>query len=210
MQKALQVKFLNFLNSRKQADEGFTLIELLVVIIIIGILAAIALPSLLGQANKAKQSEARNNVGALVRGQQSFALEASRFTTDIVTLGLGIQTSTTNYNYIMRGNVGTGDAAADRYDAVAVYGVPKNVALKGYVGVAATGFSDPNNPAASEVTTVTVVCESNQPWSDNPGDANALLNATAPPTALGNAAASTTCTGVANLIQADGWKALGQ
>jgi prepilin-type N-terminal cleavage/methylation domain-containing protein len=42
-----------------QSESGFTLVELLVVIIIVGILSAIALPSFLNQANKAKQSEAK-------------------------------------------------------------------------------------------------------------------------------------------------------
>ena len=45
----------------RQDEKGFTLIELLVVILIIGILAAIALPAFLGQRAKAQDSEAKTD-----------------------------------------------------------------------------------------------------------------------------------------------------
>lgn len=78
MNAQFKVKFLQQL-ANKKANKGFTLIELLVVVIIIGVLAAIALPNLLGQVAKGRQAEAKNNLGAINRAQQGYRLEKGVF-----------------------------------------------------------------------------------------------------------------------------------
>ena len=78
MNNVFAAKLLQNLRNKK-GNKGFTLIELLVVVIIIGVLAAIALPNLLGQVAKGRQAEARNTMGTINRTQQAYRLEFGTF-----------------------------------------------------------------------------------------------------------------------------------
>jgi len=78
MNTNFKIKLLGHLSIRKRSS-GFTLIELLVVIIIIGVLAAIALPNLIGQIGKGRTTEARSNLGALNRSEQAYQAESNVF-----------------------------------------------------------------------------------------------------------------------------------
>jgi type IV pilus assembly protein PilA len=86
MKSEFKAKFLQNLVSKKKGSEGFTLIELLVVIIIVGVLAAIALPSFLNQIGKARGSEAKSNLGTMNRSQQSYRLENNVFADNVARL----------------------------------------------------------------------------------------------------------------------------
>ena len=62
--------------------KGFTLIELMIVVAIIGILAAIAIPDFLTFQAKAKQSEAKGNLGAIFTTQVAYYGENDGYAND--------------------------------------------------------------------------------------------------------------------------------
>jgi len=155
MKTELKAKFLQHILGKKKENEGFTLIELLVVIIIIGILSAIALPSFLNQANKAKQSEAKTYIGSLNTGEQAYYTEKGAFNSDITSLGVGVQTQTVNYIYSMTvSGTGTGSKATATSATTGVSAVIRNYA--GTVALQSTG-------ANSDITSVAILCETTNP-----------------------------------------------
>ncbi|MEO0532750.1 MAG: type IV pilin-like G/H family protein [Cyanobacteria bacterium P01_A01_bin.123] len=162
MKTELKAKLIQHLLSKKNDTKGFTLIELLVVIIIIGILAAIALPAFLNQANRARQSEAVTYVGSINRGQQAYRLEEPQFAESVPDLGLGIKVSTTFYEY-QDDETGAGtdgstvDLGGTFGSGAGIYASPTDTVLLGYAGATYT-LQD----AGGNATTTAVLCTSEE------------------------------------------------
>ena len=77
---------------------GFTLIELLVVVLIIGILAAIALPQYEKTVERARAAEAMQMVSSIAKANEVYKLTNGSYTTDISLLDIQVPGTDTAYN----------------------------------------------------------------------------------------------------------------
>lgn len=73
--------------TRKRA-RGFTLLEILIVVTIVGILAAIVLPSYQNQIRKSRRGAAESHLMDIAARQQQYLMDNRQYAADLATLGM--------------------------------------------------------------------------------------------------------------------------
>ena len=120
--------------------QGFTLIELMVVIVIMGILAAVAVPKLFGMIAKSKASEVGPAAGTYVKLQDAYVAESGIYVGNWKTIGYNMPGSN-NFTYA-QGNTTAATTALKNLNAQSGWTATNNAKL--------------NDCAAGSVWTITI------------------------------------------------------
>ena len=119
--------------------KGFTLIELLIVVVIIGILAAIAIPKFANTKSKAYITAMKSDLRNLVTAEEAFFSDSSKYTTDltavkfqksagtnnpVVVTGSGFWTATNTHTQLTGQSCGIGINTTNPVNAGAAEGEP--------------------------------------------------------------------------------------
>lgn len=135
----------HYFSPRQHPDQGLTLLELLVAIVIVGILSALAVPSMLQQSLKAQQAVAQSYIGSVNRAQQTYRLEFPVFANNMTNLGIALPLASDQYTF----QFGTTNSILAEFQAF-----PQNNDLN-----AITGCVFANIVAGSSATTTSTVLE---------------------------------------------------
>lgn len=106
-------------------EKGFTLIELMIVVVIIGILAALAIPRFMSATVRAKQSEAQTILKQIYTLERTYRQREGAYTNDLTAIGFNTPTNA-KYAYAI-------DAAAANTFTASATGLAGDADLVGNV-----------------------------------------------------------------------------
>ena len=92
----------------KRSKRGFTLVELAVVVVIIGVLAAFAVPRFLSSVERSKAAEAFNYLSAVQAAQERYQAREGTYASDLTTLDIKLSAP----KYFAVGTVAAGDTSS--------------------------------------------------------------------------------------------------
>ena len=122
----------------KNNKKGFTLIELLVVVLIIGILAAMAMPAYFKAVERSRAAEADTLIGSVVGAQARYKMKTGNFATKWTSLDVAPANATDSDTYCTKGNQPTADSGTCTGNGFAIKLVGTNAKSGNTSGVEAT------------------------------------------------------------------------
>ncbi|RYE79970.1 MAG: prepilin-type N-terminal cleavage/methylation domain-containing protein [Oxalobacteraceae bacterium] len=92
-----------------QLQRGFTLVELMVVVVVVGILAAVAYPSMTSMIQRSRRADAIAALTAVVQAQERYRSNHPTYSEDVSSLKIDVEKAYKHYDI---GLAGLGEAAS--------------------------------------------------------------------------------------------------